>query len=254
MQRWRDFLTQRLPGGGSHSILRRTPMKCVRPTKNLHARFQRLIEESRGGAGIFGAIGAIALNIAFSAIPGIGGPVLGAAVAAGFTTAANGGNLLETVIAMGVAAGGVYVSGEVAGAVAQAATEVGQVGSMLPNAAGGLASFGVEQAGEAVNAAVVHDQPVPHPAFHPQPGRTPFVAGIGDIADSGRVPAVTLDGVDGPAHQSRRRCAGDAGRDSSAAASMSPTRSRPSKQSRPPWRHWPGTSGCAASPTPANRF
>ena len=188
---WRDFLTSVYLEAEAINLAADV-VEVRRAYDELHARFQRLIEGSRGGAGIFGAIGALALNIAFS---GIGGPVLGAAIAAGFTTAANGGNLLETVIAMGVAAGGVSVSGEVSGAVAQAATAAGQV-NILANAAGSLANFGLDQAGQAVGSAAAHDQPVLRQVSHLQPRRNLIVLGPDDDnADSGRVLEATVEGV-----------------------------------------------------------
>ena len=160
LDRWRDFMADAALEAEVVNLAA-DAVELKRAYNKLYARLERLVEESRGGgAGILGTIGAVVLSVAFS---GAELPVLGAAVAGGFATAADGGSIPEIIISMGMAAGSMSASIELSGAVATAATEVGEQASRaLAEAAGGLVDVVADATGEAVNA-VVRGQPTPYP-------------------------------------------------------------------------------------------
>ena len=141
--------------------------------EELHAEYERLAEEANDrGAGLLGMIASLAVNMVVSAIPGAG-PVLGSAVAAGFSKAINGGSFGEVLFAMGLAAGASFVAQEVSEAMLPDAESVAN-GSVPPpsqamlnqaSAGAAVAGFSVSQPGTEFMRELSQ---VPSPTFSPQ--------------------------------------------------------------------------------------
>ena len=141
--------------------------------EELHAEYERLAEEANDrGAGLLGMIASLAVNMVVSAIPGAG-PVLGSAVAAGFSKAINGGSFGEVLFAMGLAAGASFVAQEVSEAMLPDA-ELVENGSVAPpsqamlnqaSAGAAVAGFSVSQPGTEFMRMLSQ---VPSPTFSPQ--------------------------------------------------------------------------------------
>ena len=121
----------------------------------LAAEYERLRREAtaRGGAGLFGMLSSLAVNIVFSAVPGAG-PVLGPAVASGYIEAINGGTFGEVLLAMGVGAGASFAAQKVFGALngadAPATGKPGESSRILAEAGASVTGFTIAQGGAAI--------------------------------------------------------------------------------------------------------